>query len=178
MPPLRRSSLLMLGGVEPNLTRPSGSSPRDLPASVLPTPPALAFGGFRFCLAEQGSEFFQQPMSFILIGCALQLFSQSVEACDDFFERSLSDHWKIENIKDVRISSIIGYPTSCTTFVPLPSPMNVRAALQGCDFLPAFSFAHLARCAAETAQPTRGCWHGRSIRYGGGKKAPISGAIE
>jgi hypothetical protein len=28
------------------------------------------------------------------------------------------------NVEDVRISSIIGYPTSCTTFVPFPSPMN------------------------------------------------------
>jgi hypothetical protein len=58
----------------------------------------------------------------MLIGCALQLLSQSIEACDDFFERSRSDHRKK---KDVRISSIIGYPTSCTTFVPLPSPMNI-----------------------------------------------------
>jgi hypothetical protein len=42
-----------------HLTRSSGSSPRVLLASVLPTPPALAFGGFRVSLAEQGSEFFQ-----------------------------------------------------------------------------------------------------------------------
>ena len=103
----------------------SGSSPRVLPASVLPTPPALAFGGFRVSLAEQGSEFFQQPTSFILIGCALQFLSQSIEACDDFVERSLSDHREMGNVEDVRILSIIGYPTSCTTFVPFPSPMNI-----------------------------------------------------
>ena len=51
-----------------------------LTASVLLPAPALAFGSFRVCLAQQGSEFFQRPTSFILIGCALELLNQSMES--------------------------------------------------------------------------------------------------
>ena len=104
---------------------PLGVVPGVLTALVLLTAPALAFGSFRVCLAQQGSEFFQQPTSFILIGCALQLLSQSIQSCSDFFERSLGDHRKSANVEDVTISSIDGYPRSCTTFVPLLSPMNI-----------------------------------------------------
>ncbi len=143
MPPLRRSSLLMLGSVEPNLPRPFGSSRRG-PHSLSPfRAPALAFGSCRVCLAKQGSEFFQQPTSFILIGCALQLLSQSIESCSDFFERSLSDHREIGNVEDVRISSIGGYLTSCTTFVPLLSPMNISCF--DCVFAPNFDLSTTMR---------------------------------